>query len=64
MQKHVSDIMFVYELEKYTQIQQLITFSEKNKRNFDADFVQNYYVFTGYSGSVAQNVYVGSLWKI
>ncbi len=56
--------MFVYELEKYTQIQQLITFSEKNKRNFDADFVQNYYVFTGYSGSVAQNVYVGSLWKI
>jgi hypothetical protein len=60
MQLHIDDTMYVYELEKYTQIQQLIMFTGKNKRNFDADFGQNYFVFTSYSSESAIGVFVVS----
>ncbi len=41
MQQYRTDLMFIYELEKYTQIQQLTMFSHERKTHFDADFAQD-----------------------
>ena len=38
----------MHEIETYQQIQQFILFAGISKRNFDADFPQNYYAMTGY----------------
>ena len=49
MQQHQNDSMLVYDINTYQQVQQFAFFSGINKRNFDGDFVQKYFVMTGHS---------------
>jgi len=60
MQEHNNNLVLVYELKKYTPLEQLTMFTGKNKRNFDVDFAQNDCVSTDYSGSNVRGTFLMS----
>ena len=64
MQEHQADTVHIYELETYTKIGQFTMFPGNDKRNFDGDFAQNYFVSTRYSTSSTPRIYVvNSSWN-